>query len=304
MKKNILLTLLFSVVYAAAQTTNSFALWTSGGYNNFLSNVENIKRIGGIGGNLGIGYDLRKNGFLMQTGVEYQHYTSNAKITNFTENIQMRNSEGDVYDGIFIFENNRDRQTMGNSAAVLKLGFITSSNFYMLFGGKYAYNIYGSAKTYTKAISKAYYDHLIGEDDNGIFSDMPNHGYYTKKRILKEKFAFQPIFFGSVEAGLQIDGKKLLGATWRIAFFCDFGFTALKTKPLLYTSRIKDISITEEFKPAVRPFAFNHTIDRINPLFTGVKLTLLWGNEIQNNRKCKCIQEVNKKYKTKILLMR
>jgi hypothetical protein len=294
-----LITILFAISIVSAchsQTANSFALWASGGYSNFLSGVEDISHRGGIGGNIGLGYDLRAGGFLLQLGGEYQHYTSTAAMKEFTEIIPMLNSEGKYYDGIFIFDKNRDKQTMGNAAAVLKFGFITGSNFYMLFGGKYAYNLYGSTRTTTTVTQKGYYDNLIGEDDNGIFSEMPNHNYFTKKRKVNEKLSFAPTIFGSIEAGMQMENWSFLGATYRLAFFFDFGVTSLNSKPLLNASRIIDISKTEEFQPAVRPFFYNEKTAKINVLFTGIKLTVLFGNEHISNKNCHCIQNIKWKH--------
>jgi len=286
-----LLIVLLSTIYINAQKVNSFALWGSGGYNNFLSGVEKVSTIGGAGVNIGLGYEFQSGGFLMQVGGEFQHYTSNMKMAEFTEIIPMLNTEGKYYDGTFIFDKNQDRQTMGNAAAVLKLGFVTPSNFYMLFGGKYAYNIYGSTKTYTNVTSKGYNDNLIGDDDNGTFSDMPNHGYYTIKRSFNEKLAFQPTIFGSIEAGLQIGKRNYFGVVYRFALFFDFGITALTAKPLLGQSKIIDISQTEEFQPALRPFFYNETTQRIQVIFTGIKFTVLFGKKVEK-KYCNCIQNI------------
>lgn len=294
---NKIVTTVFSLMVAfasIAQSTNSFALWVSGGYNSFFSNVEQVKNIGAVGGNVGLGYDFQTGGFLMQLGAEYQHYTSNAFMDDFSEIIPMSNTEGNPYDGIFILpKNNREKQTMGNAAAVLKFGFITANNFYMLFGGKYAYNIYGTTATYTTVTSKAYYDHLIGDinGDEGVFSDMPNHDLFTEKRKFSKKLGFNPTIFGSVEAGMKMDNWKLWRVTYRLALFCDFGITALKDKPLPGTSRLINISKTEAFRPALRPFAYNEQTGRIPVLFAGIKLTVLFG-AISNSGYCNCIQDV------------
>lgn len=299
--------LLLATTSIAQQTnglTNSLALWVSGGYNNFLSNVEQVKNVGAVGGNVGLGYDLQSGGFLMQLGVEYQHYTSNAFMDDFSETVPMLNTESNPYDGIFRLKNNREKQTMGNAAAVMKFGFITPNNFYMLFGGKYAYSIYGTTATYTTVTSKAYYDHLIGdinEKEEGIFSDMPNHDYFTEKRKFSQKLGFKPTVFGSVEAGMKIEKWNLWGATYRLALFCDFGITTLTNKSLPNTSRLINTSKTEAFRPALRPFAYNEQTDRIPVLFAGIKLTMLFGSQ-NNGGYCNCIQDVkyqkaNKKYR-------
>jgi hypothetical protein len=289
-KISVLTTLLLAVCSAQSQT-HSFALWFSGNYGNFLSNTEYTK-IGGIGGNIGLGYDLQAGGFLLQIGGEFQHNTSNVLMKEFTEVIPMLSTEGKYYDGTFTFSRNRDKQTMGNAAAVLKFGFITPSSFYMLFGAKYAYNLYGKTRTSTRVTSILDFEQYIGEDDEGIWSEMPNHGTYKKRRSLSEKLSFQPTIFGSLEAGFEMRDWNFLNARYRLAFFADFGVTSLTDKPLLNSSIIKNISQTEEFQPALRPFSYNQQTTGINVLLTGIKLTVLWGGESNHSGYCNCIQDI------------
>ena len=74
----------------------------------------------------------------------------------------------------FDFRHNVDRQRVGSVAIVAKLGFVSYSDVYVLFGAKYGYNFYGYSLTSTSVTSRARYDHIIGEDDGGLLSDMPN----------------------------------------------------------------------------------------------------------------------------------
>ncbi len=285
----IIMFLLTSAFPLSSQVVNSFALWLSGGYNNLVAKRQDVVYVGNIGTSLGLGYDLRLGGFLFQIGGEMQHYTSNAVLGNFTETIPMVNTEGIAYNGIFTFNGNTDRQTMGNAAAVIKLGFITPNSFYMLFGAKYGYNLYGNTTTSTNVTSKGQYDHIIGEDGQGTLSDMPNHGYYSARRSYAEKIEFEPSIYGSVEAGLQFSDNTFLGAVPRLAFVFDLGLTGLKNYPAVGTSPIKDISTNEEFQPALRTFFFDPAVSRITSIFAGVKLTLLWGSE--RTSYCNCITD-------------
>ena len=66
-------------------------------------------------------------------------------------------------------------------AIAAKLGFVSYSDVYVLFGVKYGYNFYGYSLTSTSVTSRGRYDHIIGEDDGGLLSDMPNHEYGMAK---------------------------------------------------------------------------------------------------------------------------
>lgn len=289
-KMAIAVVLLISTMSLSSQRVNSFAMWLSGGYNNFLASRQDVAYVGNMGVALGLGYDLRLSGFLFQLGGELQHYTSNARLSNFTEIIPMKNTEGISYNGLFAFERNIDRQTMGNATAVLKLGFIASNDFYMLFGAKYGLNLYGSTTTFTNITSKGQYDHIIGEDEEGTLSDMPNHGYYSIRRSYSEMLDYEPSVYGSIEAGMQFSDNTFLGAIPRFAFVFDIGLTGLKNYPAVEgVSIIKDISTTEEFQPALRTFFFNPADSRITSMFAGVKFTLLWGSE--QTSYCNCITD-------------
>ena len=204
----------------------------------------------------------------------------------------MINTEGKPYDGLFDFRHNVDRQRVGSVAIVAKLGFVSYSDVYVLFGAKYGYNFYGYSLTSTRVTSRARYDHIIGEDDGGLLSDMPNHGYDTAKRLYGNKLNLEPSVYGSVEVGRQLSDKTFFAAVPRIALFLDAGYTKLgKSQKTIGGSLIKDISTTEEFVPALSTFFFDPSANgkRWLSLSFGVRLTLLWGH--QKMGRCRCIQD-------------
>ena len=147
------------------QTVNSFAVWLSGGYNNLVASADKVAYIGGLATDFGLGYDLRSGNTIFQIGGEVRYQTSNARLRNFSATIPMINTEGKPYDGLFDFRHNVDRQRVGSVAIVAKLGFVSYSDVYVLFGAKYGYNFYGYSLTSTSVTSRARYDHIIGEDD-------------------------------------------------------------------------------------------------------------------------------------------
>lgn len=294
------------VVVAALQAqTHSFALWLSGGYNSHITKLPERSYMGGAGGNIGLGYDLQIDNFVLQLGGEFAHLTSNIGIADFTDSIPMINTEETPYNGVFDFTKNRDMQQFGNGAAQLKLGFTTTNpgtQFYALFGGKIAFNVYGSTRTYTTVTSTGIYDNIIGESGGGDLSNMPNHDYYTGKRQYEEEIDINPTIYSSVETGLQFMNAKILGATPRFALFFDFGFTSLAKTPNTPETRIVNVSETDQFKPALRPLFYNKETDRFNTFFTGIKLTLLWGSDPSSY--CHCIDDhkvkLTKRYKKKV----
>ena len=290
MKRFTILAVILMAFGSIEAQTHSFAMWLSGGYNNHNTKIEGNSYTGHGGGNIGLGYDLQVNNFMLQFGGEFQHYASQLKFEDFTDSIPMVNTQGEAYKGIFDFENSREKQQFGNAAAVLKIGFVTTNpgtQFYANIGGKFAYNIYGNTHTYTTVKSSGIYDDIIG-DGNGQIGNMPNHDYYTGKRDYKEKITLNPTIYGSVEAGLQFTDARFLGATPRLAVFFDMGFTSLGNKPKdIPDTRLINISDNDQFKPALRPRFYNAQTDKFNTYFAGLKLTLLWSGD--NTSYCHCI---------------
>ena len=274
------------------QTVNSFAVWLSGGYNNLIASRDKVAYLGGLATDFGLGYDMRSGNTIFQIGGEVRYQTSNARLRDFTKTIPMINTEGKPYDGLFDFRHNVDRQRVGSVAIVAKLGFVSYSDVYVLFGAKYGYNFYGYSLTSTSVTSRGRYDHIIGEDDGGLLSDMPNHGYDTAKRRYGNKLNLEPSVYGSVEVGRQLADKTFWAAVPRIALFLDVGYTKLgKSQKTIGGSLIKDISTTEEFVPALSTFFFDPSADgkRWLSLSFGMRLTLLWGH--QKMGRCRCIQD-------------
>ncbi|MDR1544344.1 MAG: hypothetical protein LBS50_08080 [Prevotellaceae bacterium] len=295
MKKTVFIIGILALSFTVqAQVVNNAALWANLGYSSFLNGDKASKPLGNVGEGIGGGYELYANGFLLQIGGEFQHLSSTMKIDDLYRVYSMISTDNKLYDGSFYFQKNRDFQNLGSLGGVFMLGYQSEKSFYFLVGGKVFYNLFSNARTRTTVTTKAYFDNLIGENDNGIFSNFPNHGLTTTGRKIQERLEPNPVrYAGSIELGMRINSWSALGASYRLGFFCDFGLASLKR--INYSENIINISKTEEFQPALTSFLTHNTTDNNSfyTLFTGIKLTVLWGSE---KGKCKCLQNMKWKH--------
>lgn len=274
------------VLNVAAQSnfnTNNFLIWGSGGYSRIGNDAPAANAIGNAGGAVGAGYEIHfKNNMLLQTGLELSCLSSRMNLKDTLLVVPMIDTEGDLYDGHFEFQNTHDMQKILNVGIPLMIGYESSNGLYFAVGGKAMLNITGQSLTTTTVTSTAYYDNLIGLNNTGILSNMPNHGLFTETRSINSSLQLHAIFSGSLEAGYTF-GKNAEDFSVknrpkiRLSMFCDYGFApvAEKDKP---GSLFVNTSNTGGFTPAISGYLLNDIgSNRLNILYVGLKVTVLFG---------------------------
>jgi hypothetical protein len=269
---------------------NNIILWTSGGYSIIMNDAPRTKALGNVGISLGGGYEMHLKHFLLQTGIEISYYRSRMNLHDSLYIVPMFDTEGTPFNGHFTFRNNYSLQRIINTSIPIMLGYKSDEGYYFLMGGKFSYNWNGNSTTYTNVTSEAQYNNIVGSNNNGVISGMPNHGLNTEKRTVENLFNFNFGFTSSFEAGFQISKRidhygKRNNANLRLALFCDYGVLPFNNK---YRSDnlIIDISKTSMYMPALNGFLFFNTKSNVlNSVFVGVKLTKVFG--IKENI-CQC----------------
>jgi len=302
----IFILLLVSVQTAFTQhgrnnSSNSIALWTNAGYSSIMNHSPATRAIGGLGGAIGIGYEYRaRSGFLLQTGFELSLYNSLMRRNDTLHIVPMVDTEGRAFDGLFSFENINSRQQLVNIGPTLMLGTQFQNNFYFLVGGKVKFNIDGAERPNSDVTKRARYDNIIGDDHDGILSDMPNHGLMTNQRSHDSPLNINPLFIGSVEVGRVFVTRNSRdnrhrgmgnfrnngGTRMRLSVFCDYGFSQASRSN---NNLIINNSHTSEYTPLITGF-LNYDVNSrfFNTLFVGVKLTILFDTP----RRCHCRQQL------------
>ena len=301
MRKIVLLPLLvflsaFTVLPLQAQPSvnvNNFLLWGSTGYSRISNNAPDTKASGRNGMALGGGYEMHFTNFLLQTGLELSYYTSDMSLKDTLVSVPMVDTEGNSYTGQFTFQHTTDRQSIFNVGIPLMFGYESPEGMYFAIGGKAMLNLTGRSKTTTYVTSTAYYDDLIGDNNNGIQSNMPDHGLTSEWRTVKSSFHLQTLFFGSIEAGYTLgknpeDFSLSNKPKIRLSVFCDYGFAPVATKDKT-DNLFVNTSNSGEYLPAIQSYLLhNLQTNRLNVLYAGLKVTVLFGIKKYS---CHCTKE-------------
>ncbi|MCL2417188.1 MAG: hypothetical protein FWD02_04550 [Bacteroidales bacterium] len=288
--------LIFILLFASVQiafcqhgrnrSSNSIALWTNAGYSSIINYSPVTRAVGGLGNAIGVGYEYRaRNGFLLQTGFELSLYNSLMRRNDTLHIVPMIDTEGRAFDGLFSFENINSRQRLVNTGPTLMLGARLQNNFYFLVGGKVKFNIHGRERTNSDVTKRARYDNIIGDDHDGILSNMPSHGLKTSQRSHDGLLKMNTLFIGSVEIGHVFstgNPRNPRSTRMRLSVFCDYGFSPISRSETNYDLIINK-SHTSEYTPQITGFLHHDVQSRFfSTLFTGLRLTILF--DIRPNR--------------------
>lgn len=272
----------FSSVAQFPEYKNRIALWGASGFANIANGAPKTETIGGMGLNIGAGYEFDYNNFMVQTGVELSHYASYMGMKDSLHIIPMFDTEGYPFDGYYTFRHTQDLQSITNVGFPLMIGYQTVSGYYFLAGAKVKLHLTGNSRVRTQVTSKAYYTNIIGDNHDGFFTNMPNHGLYTELRYVDTPIKMNTMFVGSLEVGTYLTANHYFTAlrntntNMRLSLFCDYGFAPVKTSDKV-DNIIVNISDTDEYIPAISGYLYHDVkSDFINTLLVGLKFTILF----------------------------
>ena len=277
--------------YCRACSRNSVAVWTSAGYSNIMNHSPETRAFGGLGASIGVGYQYTApRGFLFQTGLELSLYNSLMHHSDTLHVVPMYSTQLKEYDGLFSFENINSRQRLVNVGPTFMIGAQSVNNFYFLVGGKVKFNVHGMERVGCVVTKRARFDNIIGDDHDGILSNMPNHGLGTFNRSHDSPLRINPLFIGSFEVGRVFSSgnnrnprtsgsfgssRNSRNTNMRLSVFCDYGFSRVSASDTHYDLIIN--SHPSEYLPHITGFLHHDVQSRfVSTLFTGVRLTFFF----------------------------
>ncbi|MFC0877206.1 hypothetical protein ACE01N_11465 [Saccharicrinis sp. FJH2] len=275
-------------IHLNGQSRHSLLVWGSGGYSSLMTLAPDITSIPGIGAGVGAGYEFHYKMFLLNAGVQFNYLMPNLELNQFTNDIELYDSEGDYYVGHYTFSQNRDRYGLGNVDIPLMIG-LQIKNVFVLAGAQYSLNVLGSTKVNTVVTTTASYPQFIDE-----FGNMPNHFLSTVNE--NNSYGVSLLNHYSLKAevgtylGTQPRMKKDLKKTrFRLSIFCDYGLSGIvgsNSSGNLIVNKQTDGT----YEPVLNSFIFSDPVNgyEVLPLYAGIKLTIVIGLEGSGKHPCYC----------------
>lgn len=202
---------------AVTKNTNTrhyVGAWLYGGYSALFHGIDQTKVLGGGGGGIGGGYQLRVNRFLLNTGVEFQFLNSTTKVMGISGEKLMQypiaikpgGVTGDYIKLRYNYLKYRDIQNVGivNVPILAGMRFNATYDFYFLAGAKVGLPVMGFGSSKGKVNTAGFHEEYID-----TFVNMPNHFY--GEQIIKKQSHKTPSKFGglnvaaSVEFGMELN---------------------------------------------------------------------------------------------------
>jgi len=240
---------------------------------------------GNVGFAVGTAFERQYKSFLFQTGIELSLYRSTMNLKDTLQDLDMVDTEDMSFRGHFTFTKIRDLQRLTNIAIPLMVGFESWNGYFVSVGGKAMLNLAGNTTTSSRVNLRAYYPNIIGENNDGGLSNMPNHGLSTVTRVVRGSFKLNALFVGSIECGYTVPIKyenhiRSTKPKLRLSLFCDYGIAPVK-KSKKTTDLFTNTSTMGEVSPAIRSYLFNDMkSNRLNVMYAGVKVTVVFGLKV------------------------
>ncbi len=305
MKKYVLLLISFCLsVQIQAQVKNFVSAWGNLGEASLLTKTDVIDPQAslGIGGGLGVGYELHANKFLftMSIGANVSHSTFSYSPQNGTLFDQV-DTEGHVFDFVYSQTERKDAYTNVAIQVPIMAG-AQFNRFFFLAGVKVDVSMLVLSQTEAHLSSYGVYDMFIDH-----FTGMPDHMFYpdvtlgSKSQKLGSPFDLNVM--GSVEIGWQL-GEIYKGTGWdvpkpkhhfRLSIFADYGLLDLvQTKGSVQFLQ-PPTPDTETGVIALDGLQVNHLLSTnsitqaVHNLMVGIKFTALF--ELPSKRNCVLCRE-------------
>jgi hypothetical protein len=240
---------------------------------------------GNVGFAVGTAFERQYKNFLFQTGIELSLYRSTMSLKDTLQDLDMIDTEDMLFRGHFTFTKIRDLQRLTNIAIPLMVGYESWNGYFISVGGKAMLNLAGNTTTSSRVNLRAYYPNIIGENNDGGLSNMPNHGLSTVNRDVRGSFKLNALFVGSIECGYTVPIKyenhvRSMKPKLRLSVFCDYGIAPVK-KSQRTTDIFTNTSTTGEVAPAIRSYLFKDMkSNRLNVMYAGVKVTVVFALKV------------------------
>lgn len=293
--KSIILSLLLLLVSLGSRAAVNHFITLTGqvGEHSWITGTDAVKANSsfGIGGGVGVHYELQKKHFLLTAGLDANPSYSVFSLVPYQTSFECLDTQQDRMTYTYYFHDRKDAYTNVALHVPLMLGG-QFDKVYFLVGAKVSMSLFGQANGFSLVNSEGSYQQFIGD-----FKDMYEHAFFTDHQVATQMpIAFNMNVLASLELGLRLgDGYKATGfgykqkqkIQYRVALFADYGvLNAVNTAPYpLYSTptlfnesdMTSGVVINNLLLSEARP-------NRVNPLQIGVKFTVLF--KVGEPKKC------------------
>lgn len=286
--------------YMARDITHRVGAWGQLGYSAILPGGFtcqdnpavgfNQRAKGGVGGGLGVGYQMRYKRFLLQTGLEFQAYNSTNSLYSSDKKdpmlvrtlpVAVSSPHGDVFaTAIYTFTNPTDQLVAGYVQLPVLFGMEFSTvPLYFLAGPKIGINVLRSSKLASDATIQINDPELV-ED----LHDLSLHNLSSDRissATIHPKFGMNLAL--SAELGMKLDAYMPEGLRTRVGAFIEYGVLNIQSASNIGSSELPFILPQVGEPIGLQNIQMCSSIQtssassaRLNPLMVGVKVSVMY----------------------------
>ena len=272
-----------------------FTVDVGAGFSTVFHDDPDWKVNGNIGGQLGVGYEMRLHGFWFATGVDFQllNYTSKLSILETLDAYSGIDDQGKSFKAQYELDKMRGTERLLFANVPLMFGFYHRNDFYIGLGVRLGYTIYSYAQTTLAYVTSGDYSSSHYVDD---FENMPTHGFgdfeTTHRNNIGYKFRYAlaaEIGYDILSIARQISNQNRNAI--KLSVFAEYGLSNMVSKssnpvydpvynPISpVTPNHFNLNDIKTIPYLTSSKAFKH---KANPLYVGIKLT--WMFEMNTNK--------------------
>ena len=262
-----------------------FSVSASGGYFSLLENIPEVTTAGGGAGMVGVGYELRYNGFSFYVGVDLQYGSSTMYTPPFSTHRDIYDTQGKRVSMHYDIASSTDTQSGLKVGVPVMFGFYTNGIFGGL-GAKFAYAPQTVCTPEMKYTTTGTYDRYI--DD---FENMPNHFYTEYKTPGRNEIKMKPLGLIIGEIGYDILNKERMAnyarcSVLKVSLYAEYGINNV-IDGAAHDEPIYDINPTDPSQLVVSSYYARRNTRgaRVVPFYAGVKVVYLMRIKTAN---CHC----------------
>jgi len=273
--------------------TQYISVWGGTGYSLFLNNSTNIKDLGGLGAELGVGYELQMNKFHVSSGLEFNLLNSKSNIFNYAVTRQML-LPYPTMTYHYAFSDYTEKWNAGYLNIPILLSYDFGKRYFATIGTKIGVGLMGNYAS-TGTVTMYATDSEIIDDLTG----MPNHNLSVNTFSGNGNVNFSMNVAATAEFGVNLDewlavkqrplrrGQRPRPKTfreslhYRASAFVDYGLMNIND----YAKNQTANGIIPNFVGDQSPLVSNlnsalssqdYASQSVNPLFVGVKFAVLY----------------------------
>lgn len=287
--------------YQLRDIAHRIGLWGQVGYSSifpagFAADAIVAKALGGVGGGVGLGYQMRYKKYLLTTGVEYQAYNSASQLSVPVQSFGVQEYPTMQYH--YNFDNMQDKWSAGYVQIPILMG-MELPKWYWQAGVKVGLNIYAQSALSTTITTSVSDQELI--DD---LLNMPTHLLGTSQYAMEEPVAlqFNPNVALAAEVGMSLDSwlkprvkkgrrmtpaqKMMSSLRYRLALFAEYGVMNIYNSAVAEgrTNALPVDLSGVQGKPAGQiPLVYTSSLQtssavaaKLNPFMAGVKFSVMY----------------------------